>query len=65
MSRPMREDEKVLIQSFVERGYDTFITRCADGRDMSKGSNQRNRTRTRLDRRTSKKNVDWLTNSEV
>lgn len=36
MSRPMREDEKVLIQSFVERGYDTFITRCADGRDMSK-----------------------------
>lgn len=36
MSRPMREDEKVLIQSFVERGYDTFLTRCADGRDMSK-----------------------------
>ncbi|WP_293717183.1 signal peptide peptidase SppA [uncultured Parabacteroides sp.] len=36
MSRPMREDEKVLIQSFVERGYETFITRCADGRGMSK-----------------------------
>lgn len=36
MSRPMREDEKILIQSFVERGYDTFLTRCADGRDMSK-----------------------------
>ena len=36
MSRPMREDEKVLIQSFVERGYDTFLTRCANGRDMSK-----------------------------
>ncbi|MCD8269408.1 MAG: signal peptide peptidase SppA [Parabacteroides sp.] len=36
MSRPMREDEKVLIQSFVERGYETFLTRCADGRDMSK-----------------------------
>ena len=36
MSRPMREDEKVLIQSFVERGYDPFLTRCADGRDMSK-----------------------------
>lgn len=32
----MREDEKVLIQSFVERGYDTFLTRCADGRYMSK-----------------------------
>lgn len=26
MSRPMREDEKILIQSFVERGYDTFLT---------------------------------------
>lgn len=36
MSRPMREDEKVLIQSFVERGYDTFLTRCAEGRKMSK-----------------------------
>lgn len=36
LSRPMREDEKVLIQSFVERGYDTFLTRCADGRNMSK-----------------------------
>lgn len=36
MSRPMREDEKVLIQSFVERGYETFLTRCADGRDMGK-----------------------------
>lgn len=36
MSRPMREDEKVLIQSFVERGYDTFLTRCANGRDMNK-----------------------------
>ena len=36
MRRPLREDEKVLIPSLVERGYDTFITRCADGRDMSK-----------------------------
>lgn len=36
VSRPMREDEKALIQGFVERGYDTFITRCADGRNMSK-----------------------------
>lgn len=36
MSRPMREDEKVLIQSFVERGYEIFLTRCADGRGMSK-----------------------------
>lgn len=36
MSRPMRDDEKALIQAFVERGYDTFLTRCADGRGMSK-----------------------------
>lgn len=36
LSRPMREDEKVLIQTYVERGYETFITRCADGRGMTK-----------------------------
>lgn len=36
ISRPMREDEKILIQGYVERGYDTFLTRCADGRGMSK-----------------------------
>jgi len=36
MSRPMREDEKALMQSFVESGYDTFLTRCADGRGMTK-----------------------------
>lgn len=35
-SRPMREDEKALIQSFVNKGYDTFISRCADGRGMTK-----------------------------
>lgn len=38
VSRPMREDEKKLIQGYVERGYDTFITRCADGRGLSKDS---------------------------
>ena len=36
MSRPMAADEKALIQSFVETGYDTFITRCADGRKKTK-----------------------------
>lgn len=36
MSRPMRDDEKQLIQGYVERGYDIFITRCAEGRNMSK-----------------------------
>lgn len=35
MSRPMREDEKVLIQRGVERTYDLFLTRCAEGRGMT------------------------------
>ena len=35
-SRPMHEDEKALIQGSVEHFYDVFITRCADGRGMSK-----------------------------
>jgi protease-4 len=38
MSRPMREDEKALIQHGVERTYDLFLTRCSDGRGMSKDS---------------------------
>ena len=38
MSRPMREDEKALIQKSVEKTYDTFLSRCADGRGMSKDS---------------------------
>lgn len=36
MSRPMREDEKALIQRGVEQTYDLFLTRCADGRGMTK-----------------------------
>ncbi|MCD7938057.1 MAG: signal peptide peptidase SppA [Tannerellaceae bacterium] len=36
ISRPMREDEKMIFQQFVDRGYETFITRCADGRGMTK-----------------------------
>ena len=38
MSRPMREDEKALIQRGVERTYDLFLTRCSDGRGLSKDS---------------------------
>lgn len=34
LSRPMTESEKTLIQGYVERGYRTFLTRCADGRNM-------------------------------
>ena len=32
----MREDEKALIQRGVEQTYDLFLTRCADGRGMTK-----------------------------
>ena len=35
-TRPMREDEKALIQRGVEQTYDLFLTRCADGRGMTK-----------------------------
>ena len=36
VSRPMREDEKALMQGYIEDFYDVFLTRCADGRGMSK-----------------------------
>ena len=36
ISRPMTPDEMTLIQSYIERGYDVFLTRCAEGRNMSK-----------------------------
>ena len=32
----MTDGEKALIQAHVERGYQTFLTRCADGRGMTK-----------------------------
>lgn len=35
-SRPMRADEQALIQHSVEHTYDLFLTRCADGRGMTK-----------------------------
>jgi protease-4 len=36
ISRPMTPDEMALIQSYVERGYDIFLTRCAEGRNKTK-----------------------------
>lgn len=36
MGRPMNNDEKSLLQAYVNEGYDLFITRCAEGRDMTK-----------------------------
>lgn len=34
--RPMTPQEKSVMQGYIERGYDTFITRVADGRGMTK-----------------------------
>lgn len=36
INRPMRDGEKVILQSYIERGYDLFLTRCATGRDIPK-----------------------------
>ncbi len=33
--RPFTKDEKNLMQNYIEMGYKTFITRCADGRHTS------------------------------
>lgn len=35
-ARPMNEGEKELLQAYVERGYDLFLTRCSDGRNIPK-----------------------------
>lgn len=37
-TRPMREDEKAVMQNYIERGYDLFLTRCSEGRGISKDS---------------------------
>jgi protease-4 len=36
ISRPMRDDERALMQGYTERFYDLFLTRSADGRGMTK-----------------------------
>jgi protease-4 len=35
ITRPFTKEEKDLMQSFIELGYKTFITRCADGRSTT------------------------------
>ncbi|MDR1675375.1 MAG: signal peptide peptidase SppA [Tannerella sp.] len=37
LARPMTDEEKALIQGYVERCYQTFLTRCSDGRGLSVG----------------------------
>ena len=34
--RPFNEEEKTLMQMMVNQGYDTFVSRCAEGRHMTK-----------------------------
>lgn len=36
LTRPMSEGEKSLVQMYVNQGYDIFLTRCTDGRGISK-----------------------------
>lgn len=36
MARPFSESEIALLQQHIDRGYDTFLTRVADGRKMKK-----------------------------
>ena len=35
MTRPFNADERTIMQGYINRGYATFIKRCADGRQMS------------------------------
>lgn len=37
-TRPMRDDEKAILQNYIERGYDLFLTRCSEGRGIPKDS---------------------------
>lgn len=36
LMRPFNDDEKLLMQAMINRGYETFVSRCAEGRGMSK-----------------------------
>lgn len=36
LTRPMNDGEKGLLQMYVNQGYDLFLTRCSEGRGISK-----------------------------
>lgn len=38
LTRPFNDRESALLQGMVDRGYDLFLTRCAEGRGMPKDS---------------------------
>jgi protease-4 len=37
-ARPLNESEHAMLQAYVERGYDAFLSRCAEGRELGKDS---------------------------
>lgn len=36
ITRPMTSDEKSILQQYINRGYDLFLTRCSEGRNIPK-----------------------------
>jgi protease-4 len=38
ITRPFNEKERQMLQAYIEKGYDLFLTRCAEGRNMPKDS---------------------------
>ncbi len=38
ITRPFTEREREMMQAYIEKGYDLFLTRCAEGRNMPKDS---------------------------
>ncbi len=36
LTRPMNDGEKGLMQMYINKGYDTFLTRCSEGRGINK-----------------------------
>ncbi len=34
-TRPVSAEEKQMLQNYIDRGYNTFVSRCANGRQMS------------------------------
>lgn len=38
ITRPVNAREREMLQAYIEKGYDLFLTRCAEGRNMPKDS---------------------------
>lgn len=38
LSRPLNAGESTIVQAYIERGYDTFLSRCAEGRGKTKAA---------------------------